>query len=48
VLIVFAVLLKDWGVDPALKLLVLAPCGVIGAFLFSGLLRKIPGVKNFL
>jgi len=48
VLIVIAILLKDWAVEPALKLLVLAPCGVIVAFLFSGLLRKVPGVKNFL
>lgn len=48
VLIVIGVLLKDWAVNPAWKLLVLAPCGVTLAFLFAGLLRKIPGVKNFL
>jgi surface polysaccharide O-acyltransferase-like enzyme len=48
VLIFFAILLKDWSIEPALKLLVLAPCGVVGAFLFAGVLRKIPGVKEFL
>jgi len=43
-----ALLLKDWTIEPALKLLVAAPLAVASSFVFAGLLRKIPGVRNFL
>ncbi|MDN5287553.1 MAG: acyltransferase [Mucilaginibacter sp.] len=45
VLISLSVLLKPWGVDPAVKLLFVAPLAVIGSFLLASLLLKIPGVK---
>jgi surface polysaccharide O-acyltransferase-like enzyme len=43
-----ALLLKNWAIEPALKLLVAAPLAVSSSFVFAGLLRKIPGVRNFL
>jgi len=43
-----SLLLKDWAIEPAIKLLVAAPLAVSSSFVFAGLLRKIPGVKNFL
>lgn len=45
VLILLSLLLKPWGADPAVKLLVVAPSGVIGSFLLAALLVKVPGVK---
>ena len=48
-LVIFvALLLKDWPIEPALKLVVAAPLAVASSFVFAGLLLKIPGVKNFL
>jgi surface polysaccharide O-acyltransferase-like enzyme len=43
-----SLLLKDWAIEPAVKLLVAAPLAVASSFAFAGLLRKIPGVRNFL
>jgi surface polysaccharide O-acyltransferase-like enzyme len=43
-----ALLLKDWTIEPALKLLIAAPLAVASSFVFAGLLRKIPGVRAFL
>jgi len=43
-----ALLLKDWAIEPAVKLLIAAPLAVASSFVFAGLLRKIPGVRNFL
>jgi surface polysaccharide O-acyltransferase-like enzyme len=45
VLISLSMLLKPWGADPAVKLLVVAPLAVTGSFLSAHLLLKIPGVK---
>jgi len=45
VLISLSVLLKPWGVDPALKLLLVAPGAVAGSFLLAAILVKVPGVK---
>lgn len=47
-LIVFALLLANWNVDPSLKLLVVAPLGIIGALLISKILVKIPGVNKII
>ena len=47
-LISISLLLKDWAIEPAVKLLVVAPLAVASSFVFAGLLRKIPGVRNFL
>lgn len=46
IVISFTLLLKNWAVDPVIKLLVAAPVVVTGSFLLGGLLTKIPGVKN--
>ncbi|WDF76287.1 acyltransferase [Mucilaginibacter sp. AW1-7] len=45
VLISLSVLLKPWAVDPAFKLLVVAPGAVVGSFLLAAVLVKVPGVK---
>jgi peptidoglycan/LPS O-acetylase OafA/YrhL len=45
VLISLSMLFKTWGVDPAVKLLFVAPLAVSGSFLLAHLLLKIPGVK---
>ncbi len=41
-----ALLLKTWTVDPALKLLVVAPIAVVSSFFVAMLLVKLPGIKN--
>jgi surface polysaccharide O-acyltransferase-like enzyme len=48
VLITLSLLVKGWAVDPAVKLLVVAPTAVIGSFLFAGVLRKIPFVRGII
>jgi surface polysaccharide O-acyltransferase-like enzyme len=45
VLISLSVLLKSWGADPAVKLLVVAPSAVVGSFLLAWLLVKLPGIN---
>lgn len=45
VLISLSMLFKTWGVDPAVKLLFVAPLAVAGSFVLAHLLLKIPGVK---
>ena len=45
VLISLSMLFKAWGVDPAVKLLFVAPLAVSGSFVLARLLLKIPGVK---
>jgi surface polysaccharide O-acyltransferase-like enzyme len=45
VLISLSMLFKTWSVDPAVKLLFVAPLAVSGSFLLAHLLLKIPGVK---
>jgi fucose 4-O-acetylase-like acetyltransferase len=46
VLISLSMLFKVWSVDPAVKLLFVAPLAVTGSFLLAHLLLKIPGVKE--
>jgi hypothetical protein len=41
-----ALLLKNWAVNPAIKLLMAAPAAVVCSFFIAGLLVKLPGVKN--
>jgi len=43
-----SLLVKSWAIEPALKLVVVAPAAVASSFIFAGLLRKIPLVRNFL
>ncbi|MEO6849565.1 MAG: acyltransferase family protein, partial [Mucilaginibacter sp.] len=46
VLICLSLALKNWPIEPALKLLVVAPLAVTGSFLFGSVIVMIPGVKS--
>ena len=46
VLVVLSLLLKDWAVDPVVKLSLVAPLGVIASFLLGFVVVKIPGVNQ--
>jgi hypothetical protein len=46
VLVVLSLLFKDWSADPAVKLLIVAPLGVVFSFLMGHLVIKIPGVNR--
>jgi surface polysaccharide O-acyltransferase-like enzyme len=45
-IISIALLLKNWDIEPAIKLLVAAPIAVTTSFIFAGLLVNLPGVKE--
>jgi hypothetical protein len=46
VLVAIALLLRNWGVDPAIKFLLLAPLGIAGSFLLASVLTSLPGVRK--
>jgi peptidoglycan/LPS O-acetylase OafA/YrhL len=46
VVISVSLAVRSWEIDPALKLLVVAPVAVIGSFLLAGLVVLVPGVKK--
>jgi surface polysaccharide O-acyltransferase-like enzyme len=46
VLVSLSVALKGWAVDPALKLLVVAPLGMLFSFLLGAVIVRIPGVNK--
>jgi surface polysaccharide O-acyltransferase-like enzyme len=48
VVISITLLLSNWAVDPAVKLLIAAPLVVIGSFLLASLVLLIPGVKRII
>src|SRR5450755_2382363 len=48
VLVSLALLFGNLKIDPAIKLLFVAPLAVIFSFLLGGLLVKIPGVRNII
>ncbi len=48
VLIAFSLSLRNWGVDPALKFLVVAPLAVVGSFLLALVITLIPGVRKII
>jgi surface polysaccharide O-acyltransferase-like enzyme len=48
VLIVLSLSLRNWGVDPAIKFLVVAPMGVAGSFLLAFVITSIPGVSKII
>ncbi|GLU55500.1 acyltransferase family protein [Dyadobacter frigoris] len=48
VLICLSLLLKNWSVDSSLKLLIVAPAGILLSFLLGYLIVQIPGVKKIL
>ncbi|WP_031529912.1 acyltransferase family protein [Dyadobacter crusticola] len=45
-LVVSSLALKSWAVDPAIKLLFVAPLAVLSTFLLGRLIQKIPGVNK--
>ncbi len=46
IVISIALLLKDWNIEPAVKLLVALPIVVTSAFFIGWITTRIPGVKN--
>jgi len=46
VLISLSLLLRNYSLDPSIKLLIVAPAGVVGSFLLASLIVRIPGVRN--
>ncbi|MCE7072268.1 acyltransferase [Dyadobacter sp. CY327] len=46
VLISISLLLRSWGVDPAFKLLIVTPLGIVLSFLLGYIVVKIPGVNK--
>ncbi|WP_264537403.1 acyltransferase family protein [Flavobacterium sp. N1736] len=48
VIVAFTLAVRNWQVDPALKLLVVSPLIVAGSFGLGGLLVLIPGVKKII
>ena len=48
VVISLSLAVRNWSVDPAMKLLFVAPLAVIGSFLLGALLVRIPGVKKII
>jgi len=39
---------RNWNIDPALKLLVVAPVAVVGSFLLASVVVLIPGVRKII
>jgi surface polysaccharide O-acyltransferase-like enzyme len=48
VVIALALSLRNWGVDPAVKFLVVAPLAVVGSFLLASVITSIPGVRKII
>ncbi|MFD0795581.1 acyltransferase family protein [Mucilaginibacter litoreus] len=47
-LIGLSLILRNWAVDPAIKLLVVAPLGVAGSFLLAWAVLLVPAVKRII
>ncbi len=47
-LIALSMAFRSWNADPALKLLLIAPLGVLGSFLLGYLILALPGVKRII
>jgi surface polysaccharide O-acyltransferase-like enzyme len=48
VIVAFTLAVRNWAVDPAVKLLVVSPLIVAGSFALGGLLVAIPRVKKII
>jgi surface polysaccharide O-acyltransferase-like enzyme len=48
VLISLSMTVRDWAIDPALKLLLVGPLAVIGSFLLASVIVRIPGVRKMI
>jgi surface polysaccharide O-acyltransferase-like enzyme len=48
VLVSLSLLVKSWGVDPVIKLIIVGPSAVALSFLIVPFIRKIPGVSRII
>jgi fucose 4-O-acetylase-like acetyltransferase len=48
VLVALSLSISNWGVDPAIKFLVVAPLAVVGSFLLASVITSIPGVSKII
>jgi surface polysaccharide O-acyltransferase-like enzyme len=48
VVITFSLLLANWDIEPAIKLLIVSPLAVMGSFLLASVILVIPGVKRII
>jgi surface polysaccharide O-acyltransferase-like enzyme len=48
ILISLALALRNWAVDPAIKLLIVAPLAVTGSFLLASVITLIPGARRII
>ncbi len=48
VIIVLTILFSNWGVDPAVKLLIVAPLAIAFSFLLAFVITSIPGVRKII
>jgi len=48
VLITLALSFRNWGIDPALKFLVVAPLAVVGSFFLASVITLIPGIRKII
>jgi hypothetical protein len=48
VIVVFTLAVRNWAIEPAIKLLVIAPVVVVVSFLLGSLILLIPGVKKII
>lgn len=48
VIVAFTLSIRNWTIDPAIKLLVTAPLIVLGSFVLGSIILLIPGVKRIL
>jgi hypothetical protein len=48
VIVGFTLALRNWAIDPAIKLLVAAPLIILGSFVLGSIILLIPGVKKII
>jgi peptidoglycan/LPS O-acetylase OafA/YrhL len=48
VIVCFTLAIRNWTIEPALKLLIVAPLIVVGSFILGSLILLIPGVKKII
>ena len=48
ILISLSLAVRNWAVDPSIKVLIVAPLAVVGSFLLAAVITQIPGVKRII
>ncbi|WP_276378562.1 acyltransferase [Flavobacterium sp. H4147] len=48
IIIVFTLCVRNWDIEPAIKLVIMTPLIIIGSFIFGALVLLIPGVKKII